>query len=216
MKLSDNERMVLSAFNQDDRPFSNFNDGIAVDSSTYASDLVDDIASLLEVEAKSAKGMLSSMLRKGIFTSEETAIDDEGHERDKIVKLTDAGVEMISDLRLEDEEAMLEVDIEPDIEVDGDPEEEPEDELAHTREAANARIKKARKKDTEDLKEAAAEDIKEGKPSLRTSHANCKHATQGKEGKIARAKCRRDRAAAAAKASEKATKKADKKEKVNA
>ena len=212
MKLSDNERMVLAAFNNDDRPFSNFDDGIAVDSSTYASDLVDDIASLLEVEAKSAKGMLSSMIRKGIFVSEDTAIDDEGHERDKIVKLTDAGVEMISDLRIEDEEIMLEVDIEDEEPVEEDPDEEPVDELAHTREAANARIKKARKKDTEELKEAAADDIKEGKPSLRTSHAGCKHATQGKEGKIARAKCRRERAAAAAKAADKAAKK----EKVNA
>lgn len=212
MKLSDNERMTLAAFNKDDRPFSNFEDGIATGSWTYASDLADDIASLLEIEQKSAKSIISSMVRKGVLASTETKIDDEGHERDKIVSLTDAGVESISDLRIEDEEIMLELDVEdeePDIEVDGDP----DDELAHTREAANARIKKSRAKATQELKDAAKEDIKEGKPSLRTSHAECKHATQGKEGKIARAKCRRDRAAAAAKASEKATKA---KEKANA
>ena len=188
MKLSDNERTVLSEFNDSATKFS-LKDGIAAGSGMYQSDFVTKVSEHLSIAERSAKGVASSLVKKGIFDSEQTAIDDEGHERDHWMTLTEAGVEVLADLRIEEDEAMLDLD-----EEDDEPEVKIQTKSIAAMEA-DKRIK-AYREETKEMREAARADIKEGKPNMRTSHANCDHATQGKEGKIARAKCRRERAAA--------------------
>jgi len=202
IKLTDNERILMSGFND-----NKFAQEVSTESTAYQSDFKQEVIDLLDCQERTATGLISSLVRKGVFTSEETAIDDEGHERDRIMKFTDAGVEVVADLRIEDEEAMLE------LEEDEEDEDEVPEVKTMVSEAAKKAVAKAKDEHTKTTKarqKAAQEDIKEGKPSLRTSHANCDHATQGKEGKIARAKCRRERAAAQKVADEKAAKKAEK------
>jgi hypothetical protein len=222
MKLTDNERMVMNRFNSDTR-YSFFDGGyVSVDSGTYASTFIPEMAAAMGKPESSARTVLTSMIKKGIFTSRDEEAEpgtpimegDEvvgevpgsGRDADRWIELTDAGVEIIADLRLEEDEAMLNMD----EELEDDDDEEPE---AHTKSmvslAADARIKAAREEQKAGRSKAAKESIAQGKPSLRTSHADCTHATQGKEGKTARAKCRRDRAAAAKLAEEKALAKAE-------
>lgn len=206
--LTDNQRMLMNGFNADKNPFSFWDGGfVSNDSGTYESSFVPEIAHIIGKPESSAKRTLHDLIKKGIFTSnlveaeephmstDGTVMVAEGKPADQWIELTDAGVELISDLRIEDDEAML------DMELD-DVEDEPEVETMITAAA------KKRKATAAGQKEAAKADIAQGKPGLRTSHAGCSHATHGKEGKIARAKCRRERAAlaaAAAKAEEKVT-----------
>jgi hypothetical protein len=219
MKLTDNERMVMNRFNSDDR-YSFFDGGyVAEDSGTYASTFIPEMAAAMGKPESSARTVLTSMIKKGIFTSRDEEAESgvpimegddivghvPGTERaaDRWIELTDAGVELISDLRLEEDEAMLNMDEE--LEDDDEPEIQTKSIAALE---ADKRVK-AYKEQTKGRQAAAKESIAQGKPSLRTSHADCTHATQGKEGKTARAKCRRDRAAAAKVAEEKALKKAE-------
>lgn len=219
MKLTDNERMVMNRFNSDER-YSFFDGGYVAgeDSGTYQSEFIPEMSYAMGKPESSARTVLTSMIKKGIFTTRDVEAEEPimttdgetevqpGKPADHWVMLTDAGVELIADLRLEEDEAMLNMD----EELDDDEDEEP---VMQTKsiasQAADERIKAARKEQTEGRKAAAHESIAQGKPSLRTSHADCTHATHGKEGKTARAKCRRDRAAAAKLAEEKALKKAE-------
>lgn len=177
-KLTDKERMVLAAFNEPKSPYSHWDGGIGTeDSGTYHSVFTEEImGSVLDNGTlQGAKLVVNSLIKKGYFTSKD--MDNDG-EKDHWIELTDQGVEMIHELGLDDEDLVLSL---------AEDEEEPND---------------AYQKRLEGQRAAAKGDIKAGKPSLRTSHADCKHATHGKEGKIARAKCRRDRAAAAKKLEE--------------
>lgn len=183
--ITDKERMVLSEFNNDDHKFSNWDGGFKVDDSgTYHTTFSEEVATLLGSTVQGARGVISSMIKKGWLKSTTTDHDETG-KPDHWLELTDAGVEMISDLAIEDDESALMLD-EDDEPVHPDSEEYQE-RLTAQRAAAKA--------DAQD----------KGKPGLRTSHANCTHATHGKEGKIARAKCRRERAAAAKALETKAT-----------
>jgi hypothetical protein len=212
--------MLMNGFNADKNPFSFWDGGFtSEDSGTWASSFVTEAAHIMGKPESSAKRTITELTKKGIFTAREEPAEEgvpilegdkvvghvEGTERaaDQWIELTPAGVELISDLRIEDDEAMLAMDDEDD--------EEPEVQTKSIASlAADKRIKEARAQETKGRKAAAKEDIAEGKPGLRTSHANCEHATHGKEGKIARAKCRRERAAAAKAEMEKAAAKAEK------
>lgn len=214
MKISDNERMVLNRFN-DEKQFYSFWDGgyKAEDSGTYASEFILEMSNAMGKPESSAKTALTNMIKKGIFKASDVAAEDPitaedgtevqpGKPADRWIELTEAGVELIADLRLEEDEAMLDLDVEEDD--DDEPEMQTKSIAAQ---AADARIKAAR--EAQGRKAAAKADIADGKPGLRTSHANCDHPTQGKEGKMARAKCRRERAAAAKALEEKEAKKAE-------
>lgn len=214
--LTDNQRMTMNAFNADKKAYSFWDQGyVAEDSGTYRSEFISEIAHNIGKPESTAKTVLTSLIKKGIFTTREVPAEEPimttdgktevqpGKPADQWIELTEAGVELISDLRIEDDEAMLEM-----TDMD-DEDEEPIQTKSIAALEADKRVKEHRKNQKQ-LKEAAQEDIKAGKPGMRTSHADCKHATQGKEGKMARAKCRRERAAAALKAEEKASKKKEK------
>lgn len=204
--LTDNQRMLMNGFNTEPRPFSFWDGGfVTEDSGTYMSEFVSEVAHIIGKPESSATRTIHDLVKKGIFTSKDVEAEEpimstdgktmvqEGKPADHWIELTDAGVELISDLRIEEDEAML------DMELD-DEDEEPIVETMVTKAA------RKRKAEVAGQKEAAKADIAVGKPGLRTSHANCTHETHGKAGKIARAKCRRERAAlaaAAAKAEEK-------------
>jgi len=173
-KLTDKERSVLAAFNEPKSPYSFWDGGITTEESgTFHSVFTEEIVgSVLDNSTlQGAKLVVTSLIKKGYLTSKD--MDNEG-ESDHWIELTEQGVEMIHELGLDDEDLIMQM---------AEDEEEPnaayQERLMEQRKAAKA--------DAQD----------KGKPGLRTSHANCSHATHGKEGKIARAKCRRDRAAAA-------------------
>jgi ribosomal protein L21 len=209
-KLSDNQRMLMNGFNADPKPFSFWDGGfVAHDSGTWESTFITEVAHIIGKPESSAKRTIHDLVKKGIFTSLEHEaepgipimegddvvgeVEGSGRDADAWIELTDSGVELIADLRLEEDEAMLDMDMED--EDDDEPQMQTKS-IAGLE--ADKRIKEARAKQNKELKGAAQEDIKAGKPGLRTSHADCNHATHGKEGKIARAKCRRERAAKAA------------------
>ena len=210
MKITDNERMVLNAFNNETQTYSFWDGGYkAEDSGTWLSSFIPEMAHAMGKPESSARAVFTSLTKKGLFTTRDedaeepltaedgTVVPGTGRDADKWVELTEAGVDMIADLRIEEDEAVFDLDDEEEAEE--------EDEIETVITAAA----KKRKAETAGLKKAAKESIAQGKPSLRTSHADCEHATQGKEGKMARAKCRRERAAAAKLAEEKAAKKAE-------
>lgn len=203
--LTDNQRMLFNGFNADKRAYSFWDGGyVAEDSGTWRSTFVSEISHTIGKPESTAKTVLSALIKKGLFTSRtepaeepikatDGTIVQEGKPADDWIELTEAGVELISDLRIEDDEAMLDLDMEDDFDDD-----EPQIQTKSIASLeADKRIKEARSKSNKALKAAAQEDIAAGKPTLRTSHAECSHATQGKEGKMARAKCRRERAAKA-------------------
>lgn len=196
-KLTDNERLVINEFNEAKPRFTHWDNGYkAEDSGTYLSTFAEEVAVILDKPVKSAKGVISSLVKKEYLKS--TPQDaSEDHEGDHWVELTDSGVELIADVRLEEDEAMLNMDDEHFA-----PDEDEDEPAMQTKSiaslAADARIKEAREAEKKGRQTAAKEDIAAGKPHLRTSHADCDHATHGKEGKQARAKCRRERAAKAA------------------
>lgn len=202
--LTDNQRMLMNGFNADKNPFSFWDGGFTTeDSGTWESSFIPEIAHIVGKPESTAKRTLNDLIKKGIFTARDeegeeparaedgTVVEGTGRDADRWIELTDAGVELIADLRLEEDDML-------DMELD-DEDDEPEIQTKSIAALeADKRIKEARAKQNKELKDAANEDIKAGKPGLRTSHANCSHATHGKEGKMARAKCRRERAAKAA------------------
>jgi DNA-binding MarR family transcriptional regulator len=195
-KLTDNERLVINEFNEAKPRYTHWDNGYkSEDSGTYLSTFAEEVAVILDKPVKSAKGVISSLVKKEYLKSTPQDASEE-HEGDHWVELTDSGVELIADVRLEEDEAMLNMDDDDALLVieDEDDEEHPMQTKSIASLAADARIKEAR----EGLKKAAQEDIAMGRPHLRTTHADCGHAIHGKEGKQARAKCRRERAAKAA------------------
>jgi len=191
-KLSDNERLVINEFNEPKPRFTHWENGFkAEESGTYLSDFIKEVAVVLDKPEKSAQGVISSLVKKEYL---KTAPND-GEGDDSRIELTEAGVELIHDLRIEEDEAMLDLD---EDHFDAD-EEEPEIQTKSIAALEADKRIKAYKEETAGRQKAAKEDITTGsKPNMRYSHANCDHPTQGKEGKQARAKCRRERAAKAA------------------
>lgn len=190
-KLSDNERMLFNEFNAPKPRYTHWENGYkAEESGTYLSTFTKEVAEVLGKPEKSAQGVISSLIKKEYLK----AAPNDGEGDDSRIELTDAGVELIHDLRIEEDEAALDLD-EDHFEGD-DEDEEPEIQTKSIASlAADARIKEARDKEKAGRTTAAKQDIAAGKPGMRFSHADCDHPIHGKEGKQARAKCRRERAA---------------------
>lgn len=165
MRLTDNENTVLAGFNS--AKYSFFDDGLKVDSNTWSTIFIEEMAEVLEKTTKSARGVFSSLVKKGIFTTAHAEADGDSPAQE-VVYLTEAGIDAISELRFEDEALDFEVELE-------------EAPLPPVIEKA-AKERKAKKVATPKS------------TSARFSHANCDHETSGREGKIARAKCRREQA----------------------
>lgn len=147
--------------------------GINTDYEQLPAVAAQDIMKILGTTAGGANALLRSLHKKGVF---ETVPDDEG---DDVVQFTDKGKLIVKELS-GDFEDLEEIDEDPDFE---EPEDDDEAEAVTMVQQA---AKKAKKK---------ASTKARMKPSTRTSHADCDHEST----KTARAKCRKDRAAAAAK-----------------
>ena len=109
-KLTDKERSVLGAFNHSPKVYSHWEGGVSTeDSGTFHTVFTEEIVgSVLDNSTlQGAKMVVTSLIKKGYITSKD--MDNEG-EADHWLELTDAGVEMISDLHLEDEELALALD----------------------------------------------------------------------------------------------------------
>lgn len=158
MRLTDNENTVLAGFNSS--AYSFWDGGVVAgsDSGTWSSVFILEMANVLDKPTKSARGVFSSLVKKGIITSTHHEADG-SQEADEWVELTTLGIQAIDDLKFEEDLAEFEEEVKP---------------------------VKVAKVDTT---------VKSS--SKRFSHANCDHETSGREGKIARAKCRREHAAKA-------------------
>lgn len=184
MRLTDNENTVLAGFNASPMPYTFWDGGVvAFDSSTWSTIFVDEMATVLNKTSKSARGVFSSLVKKGIFNTEHVKADGDSPAQE-IVTLTDAGVEAIAELRFEDEALDFEAELEDDDIEDVEEDDEPTNLPPVIAEAAKARKAKA--------KTTKAKVDKPKSTNTRFSHANCDHVTSGREGKIARAKCRRE------------------------
>lgn len=131
-----------------------------------------------ELAERTAKATVTNLAKKGIITEgDEPGLTDEGAE----VFETLQGLEI--EVNGEDDDLMFSED-------DVDEEEEPPTTMV------KAAAKKAKRKaDTADLKAAATG---KGPKKARFDHSQCGHATEGAEGKKARAACRREHAKAEA------------------
>lgn len=170
MKFTDKENTVIADL------------GINTDYSQSPAVASQDIMKIVGTTAGGANALLRSLIKKGVFV---TNIDEEGEDA---VEFTDKGKlvvrELSGDFELPDDDlSAIEEDLE--VEMDDDDDEEP---VTMVKQAAKKAKAKAKTK-----KASTA-------TGMRTSHADCSHAKSGSEGKIARAKCRKERAAAAAKA----------------
>lgn len=145
--------------------------GINTDYEQLPAVATQDIMKILGTTAGGANALLRSLHKKGVF---ETVPDEEG---DDVVQFTDKGKLIVKELSgdFEDLEGIDDDEVE-DLDF-----EEPE---------AVTMVQQAAKK----AKKKAATKARM-KPSTRTSHADCDHESS----KTARAKCRKDRASAAAK-----------------
>lgn len=149
--------------------------GINTDYSQTPAVATQDIMKILGTTNGGANAILRSLHKKGVFHT----IPDPDEEGD-IVNFTNKGKLVVKELSGDYEADDLEFDEEL---------EDDEPEVTMVQQAA----KKAKKKSKAPKKASTASGV-------RTSHADCSHAKSGSEGKIARAKCRKERAAAAAKA----------------
>lgn len=147
--------------------------GINTDYSQTPAVATQDIMKILGTTNGGANAILRSLHKKGVLHT----IPDPDEEGD-IVNFTDKGKLVVKELS---------GDYSDDLEFEEELEDEPE--VTMVQQAA----KKAKKKAKASTKKASTSGV-------RTSHADCSHAKSGSEGKIARAKCRKERAAAAAKA----------------
>lgn len=179
LTFSLNEQKVLSAMAaRPQQAFSFFDEGMVEGSNTWSDVMVDEMATVIGKDTRSARGVFSSLVKKGVFTTGDA---DPDHEGGSPVYITKLGAGIIDTLQHgEDEVADDELD---DVELDA-PEESP---------------RKVNVKMTQVSGDANAP---ASTSTRRFSHENCTHARHGKEGKIARAKCRRERAAAAKAAAE--------------
>lgn len=147
--------------------------GINTDYSQSPAVASQDIMKILGTTAGGANAILRSLHKKNVLV---TNIDEEGEEA---VQFTDKGKLVVKELSGDYEADDLEF------------EEELEDD-----EPGVTMVQQAAKKAKKKAKSSKASTS----TGVRTSHADCSHAKSGSEGKIARAKCRKERAAAAAKA----------------
>lgn len=182
--LTENETKVVQAAHDGKIKFS---DGVKAESQVWENDLLAVLHDDLLLATASAKRVVNSMIKKELVIRLETEESDDGN----MLELTDLFIDAVHDLDAgEDHEPDI-VDEDADLIIEDD---EDEDEKPTT--MVQAAAKKAKNKaQNKKLKDAA---IADGQASRRTSHATCDHATQGSEGKKARAKCRKDRAAAEA------------------
>lgn len=146
--------------------------GINTDYSNHPVQVVQDIMGILGTTVAGAKAILRSLTKKGVF---ETI----GEGEDELIQFTEKGVKAVHALNPEEELDDIEF-----LDSEDDDDDEPEPVTMVQQAAKKAKSKKTTSTST----------------GMRTSHADCSHPSQGKEGKVARAKCRKERAAAAAKA----------------
>lgn len=172
-KLSDKEKTVIADL------------GINTEYEQHPTQAVKDIMGILGTTTAGAKAVLRSLKGKNIL--EEVEGDDE---EETVIQFTSVGI---------DEALKLNPVDDPDLEpMDGDddddddmPEAEEIDLDDDDDEPDVTMVQKAAKKAK--LKAAAKKDSKKTAGAVRTSHAGCEHESS----KTARAKCRKDRAAAA-------------------
>lgn len=194
LHLTDNETLVVTAAHDGKIKFT---DGVKAESQVWEAEFLDALHDDLLLAKATAKRVANSLVKKELMNRIDAG--DGQH----MLELTDLFIDQVheldasSDIEEEDDESddaedeLLPSDEDDDLIIeDEDDEEEPPSNMVKL-----AARKAKRKADTKDLKKAATADANS---SRRTSHANCDHATQGSEGKKARAKCRRDRAAAEA------------------
>lgn len=173
-KLSDKEKTVIADL------------GINVEYEQDPNQAVKDIMGILGTTTAGAKSVLRSLKGKNILEEVEADEDEEG----TVIKFTSVGIDEALKLNPVDEPSLLDEieddeddDMPPIEEVDLDDDEEP---VTMVQKAAkNAKLKAAAKKDS-----------KKTPGATRTSHAGCDHESS----KAARAKCRKERAKAAASA----------------
>ena len=171
MKLTDKEKTVIADL------------GINTAYEQEPVQAVKDIAKILGTTPTSAKAVLRSLKGKNILEEVET----EDEEMPTVIQFTNVGIDEALKLNPVDEP---ELDDMPDDEDDM-----PEiDEVDMDEEEPTTLVKKAAK--NAKLKAAAKADSKRTPGATRTSHAGCDHEST----KAARAKCRKDRAKAAASA----------------
>lgn len=180
INLTLNEQNVMSAL-AEDRVFTYFDDGKVEDSDSWSNVFTDEVAIAIGKDVKAARGVVSSLIKKGLFVTGDQ--DQDGEDGVPIV-LTKLGADIIEEIRNPDLDDLDEVDLDG---VDA------EEEVVVP----------------EKVKEVAKRVV--AGSSGRFDHSHCNHARSGKEGKIARAKCRREHEAAL-----KAAAKAVEEEKANA
>lgn len=200
-KLTETEAKVVKAAHDGKIKFS---DGVKAESQVWEHELLTTLHDDLLLANASAKRVINSLIKKELIIRLETEEDPDAP--GNMLELTDLFIDAVHDLDIEEEDDASDDDVPEVTDEDADliiEDDDNEDEAPPTTMVQAAARKAKRKADTADLKKAAVAD---GKASRRTSHANCDHATQGSEGKKARAKCRKERAAAEAAKAEKAKK----------
>lgn len=190
MKITDKEATVITDY------------GMNPDFEAVHEEAIQDVMKILGTTPLGARSVLKSLVNKNMFEMFEDEDENDA------IRFTEKGLEKLAELmpnvgdddeEFDDAEAddvpagEFDLDLE-DIEIDLDEDDdEPEPVTMVQKAAKKAKAKAANKK-------AAQADAN---ASRRSSHADCDHPTSGAEGKTARAKCRKERAAKA-KAAEKA------------
>lgn len=152
--------------------------GINTDYNEHPVEATQTVMKILGTTVAGAKAILRSLEKKGLLETVGDAADEE------VIQFTDRGIKEVNKLNPVDDEDMELEDID----------DEDEDDLVEAVTMVQQAAKKA-KKATKTPKAKKAPSA----GGVRTSHADCSHAKSGPEGKIARAKCRKERASAAAK-----------------
>lgn len=176
-KLSDKEKTVIADL------------GINVEYEQDPNQAVKDIMGILGTTTAGAKSVLRSLKGKNILEEVEADEDEEG----TVIKFTSVGIDEALKLNPVDEPSLLD-EIEDDEDDDDMPPIEEVDLDDDDEEPVTTMVQKAAK--NAKLKAAAKKDSKKTPGATRTSHAGCDHESS----KAARAKCRKERAKAAASA----------------
>lgn len=148
--------------------YSFFDMGLVEGSDSWSDAFIDEMSTAIDRPTKSARGVFSSLVKKGLFL---TGPADDNRDGAAPVTLTALGVEAIESLIPAHATDPLDRTL-PLTDGDAAPVEDVTD-------------------DADDVPAALA------KERRTTSHAECTHAKTGREGKKARAACRRERAEAA-------------------
>jgi hypothetical protein len=191
-KATANEKKIISNFAEGANAFSFWDGGISTDNSgTWGEVINDEISSLCEVTTKSARGILGSLVKKGFFSAHRVEdaypLEGGGHRPGNWIELTELGVEVILARKSELEE--LEAEYGEDVE-DSD---ELKEALA---EIADEPVDDIGLEDLEETDEELPAPVPASTVTHKapTAHSGCDHATEGAEGKKARARCRAARA----------------------